>query len=157
MLWAPTAIAGFASRAGWRGDELAIAVALVLAGTAGDDLARDMFGSPPVVDRRGLWLVDVVAYPEHAGIGLYDPLANANAAHSLYTAGSRSFDWSPVYRAGSWRDMHDVALEAAKRPTDGQPVEMNRLDAMTDPTVRRAQRVITGLARYVASQFRPGG
>jgi hypothetical protein len=81
-------IAGYAHDAGWSGTDLVVAVAVALAESSGNPAAHALTARE---DSRGLWQVNVRAHPEFGGVNLYDPKANAQAAHAIWAKSG----WGP--------------------------------------------------------------
>ena len=73
-------ISGYASQAGFTGDDLTTAVAIAFAESGGDPLAHG--DTTMGAGSLGLWQIYVDAHPEFAGMNLYDPATNALAANS---------------------------------------------------------------------------
>jgi hypothetical protein len=80
-------VARVAYRAGWRGSDLTVAVAVARAESGGDPNAHATAGE----DSRGLWQINVRAHPDAAGLNLYDPQVNANYAYGLW----KRSGWGP--------------------------------------------------------------
>jgi hypothetical protein len=76
-----------AARAGWRGGDLVVAVAVAMAESGGDPNAHATVGE----DSRGLWQMNVRAHPDLEGKNLYDPQVNADAAYALW----KRSGWGP--------------------------------------------------------------
>lgn len=84
----PAEIALVAARAGWRGLDLTVAVAVALAESRGNSNAHAVNSRE---DSRGLWQMNIKAHPEMASLNLYDPETNAKAAYGLW----KSQGWGP--------------------------------------------------------------
>lgn len=86
----PVAIAEHAARAGWRGGDLIVAVAVAMAESGGRETAHNTSRG---ADARGIWQVNVAhdAHPDLASLNLYDPATNAKAAYGIWKAGG----WGP--------------------------------------------------------------
>lgn len=83
-------IQGYASNAGFNGEDLNIAVAIALAESSGNPSAVGDNG-----DSIGLWQIDTKYHPEYDKVNLTDPQYNANAAFGIYSeAGNTFYDWS---------------------------------------------------------------
>lgn len=95
---APTTIAGWASSAGFSGQDLVIAVAVAYAESSGDPNAynpESQVGTPQGQGSYGLWQIYLYKHPEFQGQDLFDPQTNANAAYSVYRqAGNQFTPWS---------------------------------------------------------------
>lgn len=145
MRWVPAVVAGFAADAGWRGGDLVTAVAVALATSDGDDAYRDVQWPGPSVDRRGLFGIDVtVSFPDYVD-RLYDPRENAQRAYVLWRHHGGTFDWSPVYVAGSYVRRLTEAQGAAAAPSRSQPVTAPAGGVVTNPARATALRIIDGL------------
>jgi hypothetical protein len=138
-------VAGFAQRAGWRGGDLATAVAIALHASAGNDLAHDVAHPGPVIDRRGLWAIDVAQHPDLLPLDLFRPEVNADAAHALYVGAGRAFTWSAHYVAGLADEAVTAAVRAAQRPARGDAVpigpDLGRLDELRAQTITAVRRL----------------
>lgn len=82
-------VARAAARAGWRGTDLTVAIAVALAESGGNPAAHATVGE----DSRGLWQINVspAAHPELASQNLYDPDTNAAAAYGIW----KRSGWGP--------------------------------------------------------------
>ncbi len=80
-------LAGHAAKAGWRGQDLVVAVAVAMAESGGNPNAHATVGE----DSRGLWQMNVRAHPDLASANLYDPQTNADAAYALW----KRSGWGP--------------------------------------------------------------
>ncbi|MEU5694619.1 transglycosylase SLT domain-containing protein [Actinosynnema sp. NPDC020468] len=103
----PERIARYAHDAGFRGEDLTIAVAVALAESGGNSRAHN---ATPPDDSYGLWQVNMLGAlgPERrrqlglrSDAELFDPAENARAAHRI--SGGRS--WTPwsTYTSGAYR------------------------------------------------------
>jgi hypothetical protein len=83
-------VAGYASQAGFTGDDLVTSVAIALAESGGDPQAQgDNHTSV------GLWQIHFTVHPEFDRSRLTDPAYNASCAYALYTRRGGTFqDWS---------------------------------------------------------------
>jgi Lysozyme like domain len=118
MRWDDPSIAGFARQAGWAGGDVALATAIALAASGGDDAYEDapLWGAGQ--HYVGLWGVDITANPQYDASLMRNPVYSAEAAHTLWLASGRRWDWSPVYRSGAYRHF---AAEAAFATTQASP------------------------------------
>jgi hypothetical protein len=112
-------IAEHAHEAGFRGQDLTIAVAVALAESGGDTRAHN---SVPPDDSYGLWQVNM-----HGGLGpdrrdefnldsdreLFDPKENAQAAWEISGRGDTFEPWS-TYKNGAYRQFLDDARRGIK-------------------------------------------
>lgn len=91
-------IQAYAAAAGFSGADLATAVAIALAESfpSGNPNSYNPEGS------YGLWQIYLPMHPEYAGVNLYDPQTNANAAFAIYSAaGGRFTPWS-TFNSGAY-------------------------------------------------------
>lgn len=109
-------LAGLALAHGFAHDDAARAVAVALATSGGDTDYRLAlpYGTP--VDRRGLYGIDVCAWPEIAGYLLDDPDVNTAAAFALWRAAGDSFSWTPYATAAATDRFAGVARAAVDAP-----------------------------------------
>lgn len=96
MIWEIRAVAGFAYRAGWRGDDLATATAVALATSSGDDHWRWTPAFRTDVDRRGLFGLDATMFDLDRVGDLFDPNINASLAQNLWRSLDRTWEWAAV-------------------------------------------------------------
>lgn len=134
MRWDPETVAGWGKTVGWQGENLAEAVAVAMATSGCDDAYRAADPLGQQLDAIGLWgiqmeptgsawrLVNISSHfpgwrgPEQPRTyNFYDPLTNAGAAFGLWTAAG-GWDWSPVGRAGTWRQYLEQGRAAAAHP-----------------------------------------
>jgi len=91
-------IATYAKRAGFSGDDLAIAISVAIAESSGNPVAYNpetAAHTPEGQGSFGLWQIYVKVHPEFSGQDLYDPQTNANAAFQIYSQAGRTFKpWS---------------------------------------------------------------
>jgi hypothetical protein len=107
-------IAQYASNAGWSGNDLATAVAIALAESAGNPSAYNpetAAGAPAGKGSYGLWQIYLNAHPEYAGDNLYDPQTNANDAYEIWQGVGFSA-WS-TYSGGQYEAFLSTAQSAA--------------------------------------------
>lgn len=160
MIWGPPAVAGFARRAGFR-EELALAVALALAVSHGDDAYQWAYeAGRAVTDQRGLWGVDVMAHPEVIGMDLFHPQQAADAAYLLYQRGGGTWTWCPAWPPQTYRAWLSVGTEAAAHPTYGQaetgPGPTSALTAGSTSARRAVDHALT-MIDGAARMLRPPG
>lgn len=126
----PAQIAEYAHDAGFRGQDLTIAVAVALAESSGDTKAHN-----PVApdDSYGLWQINM-----HGGLGpdrreefdldsnreLFDPAENAKAAWAISGEGDSFEPWS-TYTNGAYRQYLDEARAGIRKLTDKKPAPQN--------------------------------
>lgn len=80
-----SSIAGYASAAGFTGNDLATAVAIALAESGGDPKALGDTNVTPG-GSLGLWQINLQYHPQYQAnpSALYDPQTNANAAYQIF-------------------------------------------------------------------------
>ena len=132
VIWTGYGIKGFALDAGFPTDHLPDAIAVAWATSEGDDKYRSSYGDPPVVDARGLWGIDLVAFPTYENRDLFDPRQNARVAYDLWLDHHRSFSWSPVWVAGIDLETYRLsgAIAMSSRRGDTVPVWQPSGEAM---------------------------
>jgi hypothetical protein len=111
----PTEIAELAHRAGFRGRDLEIAVAVALAESSG----RPGVNAVGAEDSRGLWQIHSVHFGRFDEGWLYEPQYNARAARAVWEE-SRSLRRDPweawsAYTNGAYRTHLAQARQAARR------------------------------------------
>ncbi|QFZ22114.1 type VII secretion target [Saccharothrix syringae] len=123
----PAEIARYAHQAGFRGQDLTIAVAVALAESGGNPRAHN---DTPPDDSYGLWQVNMLgslgpARRREFGLEsdreLFDPLENAKAANRISGDGRSWAPWT-TYTSGRYRRYLDEArrgVEAMKRGGSG--------------------------------------
>ncbi len=116
----PEQIAEFAHAAGFRGQDLTVAVAVAMAESGGDPHAHN---SVPPDDSYGLWQVNMLgslgpARREQFGLDanreLFDPAENARAAWSISGHGDSFRPWS-TYTNGAYKKYLDDARRGIRR------------------------------------------
>lgn len=133
MIWQPAAVYGFVRAARFRAEQWAPAVALALATSGGNDAFRDCPEPGRVVDRRGLFGIDVVARPELAGRDLFDPRTSAQVAYALTTGAEGTFDWSTVPVPAVDDPIYQTAMAAVRAGRTTQKVGNGAESAATAP------------------------
>jgi len=106
-------ISPYAAAAGFSGDDLVNAVAIALAESSGNPKAYNpemAAGAPANQGSYGLWQIYLNAHPEFAGVDLYDPQTNANAAYQVFQQ-SGFAAWS-TFKSGAYQT-HLLAAESA--------------------------------------------
>src|ERR1700686_2591824 len=104
-------LAALASGAGFSGEDLMTAVAIALAESGGDPQAYDperAAGTSQGNGSFGLWQIYLAAHPEFAGMNLFDPQTNANAAFSVYSQAGGFSPWS-AFKSGAYVAYMDAA------------------------------------------------
>lgn len=87
-----------ASKAGFSGSDLSIAVAIALAESSGNPNAVGDNG-----DSIGLWQINLPNHPEYANVDLTDPQTNANAAFAIYQQAGNSFTPWTTFKTGAYQ------------------------------------------------------
>lgn len=108
----PSEIAAVAHEAGFRGNDLKIAVAVALAESSG----RPGVNAVGAEDSRGLWQINSVHFGRYDESRLYEPQYNAKAAHDVYRDAGGFTPWT-MYTNGRYRNH----LDAADRAVKGKP------------------------------------
>lgn len=119
-----------AAKAGWTGSDLAVAIAVALAESGGNPNARNAGSS---WDSRGLWQINIAknAHPEYASQNMYDPQANANAAHAIWAKDG----WGPWQAHNNGKYLLYMPLATAAAGSIGvgasaEPAVMGSVDAI---------------------------
>lgn len=145
----PAQIQSFAAAAGFAGDDLNTAVAIALAESFPSGNANSYNpestakgGTPTGQGSYGLWQIYLKAHPEDAGVNLFDPQTNANAAFAAYAAAGGFTPWT-TYTSGAYQ-----AYLPAGAAASGDSATSFRAGSSTDPgtdvtTVDDAGNVIT--------------
>lgn len=140
-------IAEHASRAGFRGADLNMAVAVAIAESGGNTSARNLSSRE---DSRGLWQINVRAHPEFASSNLYDPATNARAARAvLAKQGWRA--WS-VFTNGKALLLQPRATLAASQVQAGSAIASGIVD-QSNPGGIINQAVSTGASIQQAASL----
>lgn len=123
----PAEIARYAHEAGFRGQDLTIAVAVALAESGGDPRAHN---DTPPDNSYGLWQINMLGslgparrreFGLESNRELFDPLENAKAANRISGDGRSWTPWT-TYTSGKYRQYLDEArrgVEAMKRGGGG--------------------------------------
>lgn len=119
MKWPANVLAYQALSAGFQRDDAITAVAVALAGTEGDDAYRTPAATLGATALVGAWSIPDDGSPLLAGVDLTKLSQNADAAHRLWEAAGRSWQWSAVWRAGTWRGRLDDARRGVAAPQRG--------------------------------------
>lgn len=91
--WRTPALAGFVEAAGFRGDDRAVAVAVALSASGGNDAYVTEPWGGSLSRYVGLWQVYAAASDTEAIVGLLDPYRNAEAAREAFLANDDRWDW----------------------------------------------------------------
>ena len=111
-------IAGYAESAGFSGEDLITAVAIALAESSGNPNSYNpeiSAGAPAGEGSYGLWQIYLYMHPEYAGMNLYDPQTNANAAYAIYAAAGGFSPWA-TYNSGAYESNMAAAEAAVSAP-----------------------------------------
>lgn len=131
MILSPNEIAWCAGQAGWKGDDIATAVAVALAESKGDTEALGRVlasgGTAPGTQPKpasgnydhGLWQISSLWHGTELALRGHtwrDPLANARVAFSVWLAAGHS--WSPwsTYKSGAHIPLMPFGVTAALHP-----------------------------------------
>ena len=109
-------IAVYAANAGWNGDDLATAIAIALAESAGNPQAiGDASLEPTKGPSYGLWQIDIgsKANPQYANDNLFDPQTNAYDAYEIYQTHGNSFSAWSTFSGGQYQAFLSAAQSAA--------------------------------------------
>ena len=87
----PTQLAAVAEAGGFQGNEKRIAIAVAYAESRANPAAHHVTSRE---DSRGLWQINVKAWPQYRDRNLYDPVTNARTTHEISTAGRKWNYWS---------------------------------------------------------------
>lgn len=104
----PYTLVTLAQNAGFAGADLPVAVAIALAESGGNpnDYNPETAasgGTPQGQGSYGLWQIYLKKHPEFAGVNLYDPQTNANAAYLIYSKAGNSFQPWSTYKYGQYQ------------------------------------------------------
>ncbi|MGH3658152.1 MAG: transglycosylase SLT domain-containing protein [Micromonosporaceae bacterium] len=111
-----TEVAEVAYQAGFRGEDLKIAVAVAWAESGGDPKVNSHY---PGEDSRGLWQINEVHFGRYDESRLYQPRYNAEAARDIWRDSTQAgnppwYPWS-TWRFGNYEQYMDDARRAVKR------------------------------------------
>jgi hypothetical protein len=101
----PAQISYYAQNAGFTGQDLITAVAIALAESSGNlnnYNPETAAGAPQGQGSYGLWQIYLYKHPEDAGVNLFDPQTNANAAFAIYSAAGGFTPWT-TYNSGAYQ------------------------------------------------------
>ena len=104
-------LSGFASNAGFQGDDVNTAAAIALAESSGNPNAVGDLNITPG-GSIGLWQINLKAHPEYSANTLKDPQTNANAAYAVYSAAGGFGPWS-TFNSGAYQKYLPAAAPAA--------------------------------------------
>lgn len=148
--WNDSSVAHYAKQAGFKGPHLVMAVALALSWSQGQDAdTLDVYGDETVV-YAGLWGInrnnELVA-----GMNLYDPQGNADAAFRLFNSPVYGpWQWSPSFRANLWQTEVMRAQAAAIARYTPQTVSTIVTEGTAQQAINRLGNVVPqGLQRLV--------
>lgn len=145
--WAPEAIAYFAGKAGWAGEDLAVAVAVALASSDGRDHLVVSIPPPPLHEYVGLWLVPANERTGRTVAELLNPYVNADTARRLWLLEGGGWSWSHAWQTGRWRWRMIQARRAVQHPrlpastsTAWPMIDVGALRTMLDLNINQSQR-----------------
>jgi hypothetical protein len=98
-------IAEYCETAGFDGDDLVTAVAIVFAESSGNPSAQGDYGDPIAGEYNafGLFQINIGENPQYANDNLTDPQTNANDAYEIYSNSSSSFRAWSTYNGGQYQ------------------------------------------------------
>jgi hypothetical protein len=104
-----------ANDAGFRGNDILIAIGVAMAESGGDSDAVGDGG-----DSIGLWQINRPAWPTLGSVAeLKVPANNARAAKHVHDNGRRGWGEWTTYRNGDYREHYNAAVAAVPKPTSG--------------------------------------
>jgi len=136
----------YAQTAGFSGSDLATAVAIALAESSGNAAIYNpetQAGAPAGKGSYGLWQIYLNKHPEFAGVNLYDPQTNANAAYSIYSAAGGFSPWT-TYKSGKYQQFLVPGATAPPITIDATTGEVipNAPDVNAMPSIDSSGNVI---------------
>lgn len=143
MQWPADVIAFYAIRAGMAPAEAAVAVAVALSGTEGDDAYQWAVDAPGGRSYLGAWAIRDDIAAEHPDL---DPMRLAQAAQMVRRLTGRTGDnwaWSDVHATGDWRKRLDDATEAVTHPQAGITSDLPQLSMTMDDAIEARRSAIT--------------
>lgn len=126
-------IEGYASSAGFSGDDLNTAVAIALAESSGNPSAA---GDATLGGSYGLWQINLKAHPEYTEAALMDPQTNANAAFAIYQAAGNGFSRWSTFNSGAYAQYLPAA--SSDQSADATPAPGSAPDDNPDAGVSLA-------------------
>ena|SRR5215469_1901621 len=151
-------LATLAANAGFAGSDISVAAAIALAESNGNPTkynAETQAGAPPGQGSYGLWQIYLFKHPQFAGVNLYDPQTNANAAFSIYQ--SEGFRAWTTYKTGAYLNyLSAVAAAAGPLTIDnatGQPVAANGSTLVDTAQLAPAAVGVLGLTLLAAAVY----
>jgi hypothetical protein len=163
-------IAAAAYAAGFRNEDLDIAIAIALAESGGDPRAHN---TKPPDNSYGLWQINMIGslgparrrdYGISSNDELFDPYANARAAFQVSGGNWGKRDWTPwsVYKSGAYEDFLPRAGKIGKGLVDtirGVPgaVTGGVSNVVTDALGDMAEPFLNGLRRIAIIGVAIGG
>jgi hypothetical protein len=157
MLWTPRAVLTFIRSAGFGVTDWTTALALVIACSGCDNLYRDVADPGPSVDARGLFGLDVVRFPDLAGVDLFDPRSNCHAARTLHVAADGGWGWAGCPVPATTSEAFTEAKAAVRAgPKDQTLAESSALAGLRGAGLETA-RALAGFSDYVRSRILNGG
>lgn len=121
-IWRAPALVGFVEAAGFRGGDRAVAVAVALAASHGDDAFLSTGWAGSEIVSVGLWQVGADRGDTRTVAALLDPLRNAEAARQSFLDTDRSWSWCVGWQSGRWRLHLADAREAVAHPARADTV-----------------------------------
>lgn len=99
---------------GWPAPMVTPAVAIALAASDGRASYRHVIDPGPSAHYVGLFGLDVVEFPQHAGADLTNPYTASKVAWEL-TEKRQGFGWCPAWRSGAYAPFVERATAVASR------------------------------------------
>lgn len=115
-------VAWVAQDAGWRGEDLVVAVALALAVSDGDAAYGGPVAGHAGGVHVGLWGLSVLRYPGLDKFDLTDPIIAARTAWKLWHATEHRWDWCPAWSGEGYVRTLGRARAAAAAPSRTAPI-----------------------------------
>lgn len=115
-------LAQLALDVGWRGDDVAVAVALALAVSGGQTDWHSEQRPGKGIRYWGLWGIDTDTYPGFLAHDLQNAGRTAQVAYALWTTHGPGWDWSPAWAGEAWREHLAAAQLASLQPRRDVPV-----------------------------------
>lgn len=114
----PAQLEQLAYNAGFRGNDLRMAVAVAIGESGGNPMAYNpeaAAGTRAGSGSRGLWQIYGTAHPQYNNSQTFDPQTNANAAYTVYrNAGSSFRPWSVWLNGSAQRIAQSLNLPGVK-------------------------------------------
>lgn len=123
--WYDTSLPIFVRKAGFLGNPITQAVALILAASNGDDAYSYQSDVPGSATLKGLFGIPDTPELNPKGVNLYDPYANAKVAYQMWRSNGKTWNWLPQFASGVWRQQIESARLAVTTPASPQPIPVD--------------------------------